>query len=265
MGRNLFDVVDSLGGWNDDVGYGAHNVGRPPFVVVTHAPPASHRPTNLDFTFVTGGVAAAIDQARAICTPDKDVVVLGGGNVIPQALAAGLLDNLTLHISPIVFGGGTPLFDDVARRQLRQSDVRVSPYATHIAYSLAGAPSCASPASSAHRQPLGTSQCTSDTVVHTCTRDWERRPAQRSAQNPPGRVRARRDGINASAKKAAGQGAQRWRMTVGRSRRPIVRSPRSCRPLSNERCRDTVSSSDAGHSTGVSPAGERTIRYGILR
>ena len=66
---------------------------------------------------------------------------MGGGNVIAQALGAGLLDELTLHVSPIVFGGGTPLFDGVGRRQLRQSDVRVSPYATHITYSLDGAPS----------------------------------------------------------------------------------------------------------------------------
>jgi dihydrofolate reductase len=141
MGRKLFDVVDSPGGWGDDIGYGAHNVGRPPFFVVTHAPPASRRLTNLDFTFVTGGVAAAIDQARAVCPPDKDVVVMGGGNVIAQALGAGLLDELTLHVSPIVFGGGTPLFDGVGRRQLRQTDVRVSPYATHITYSLDAAPS----------------------------------------------------------------------------------------------------------------------------
>jgi len=141
MGRKLFDIVDSPSGWNDNVGYGAHNVGRPPFFVVTHAPPLSRRLTNLDFTFVTGGVAAAIDQARAICPPNKDVVVMGGANVIAQALDAGLLDKLTLHVSPIVFGGGTPLFDGVARRQLRQTAVLVSPYATHITYSLDAAPS----------------------------------------------------------------------------------------------------------------------------
>jgi dihydrofolate reductase len=61
---------------------------------------------------------------------------MGGGNVIAQALAVGLLDELTLHASPIVFGGGTPLFDGVGRRQLCQTDVHVSPYATHITCSL---------------------------------------------------------------------------------------------------------------------------------
>jgi len=136
MGRNQFDVVDSPGGWDDNIGYGAHNVGRPPFFVVTHAPPTSRRLTTLDFTFVTGGVVAAIDQAQAVCPPAADIVIMGGGNVIAQALDAGLLDELTLHISPIVFGGGTPLFDGVDRRHLVQTDVRVSPHATHITYSL---------------------------------------------------------------------------------------------------------------------------------
>ena len=136
MGRNLFDVVDGPGGWDDDIGYGAHNVGRPPFFVVTHAPPASRRLTNLDFAFVTGGVAAAIDQACAVCPSDKDVVVMGGGSVIAQAVDQGLVDEIVLHVSPIVMGDGTPLWAGVARRQLRQTDVRVSPHATHVTYTL---------------------------------------------------------------------------------------------------------------------------------
>ena len=135
MGRNLFDVVDSPDGWNDEVGYGAHNVGRPAFFVVTHKPPARVR-LSLDFTFVTEGVAIAIDAARAACPSDKDVVVMGGGNVIAQAIDQDLVDEVVLHVSPIVMGAGTPLWTGVARRQLRQSEVRVSPYATHITYSL---------------------------------------------------------------------------------------------------------------------------------
>jgi dihydrofolate reductase len=136
MGRNLFDVVDGPDGWNDEVGYGAHNVGRPPFFVVTHEPPAQVR-LSLDFTFVTEGVAAAIDAARALCPDDKDVVVMGGGNVIAQAIDQGLVDELVLHVSPMVMGAGTPLWSGVARRELRQAEVLVSPYATHITYALA--------------------------------------------------------------------------------------------------------------------------------
>jgi dihydrofolate reductase len=133
MGRNLFDVVDGPGGWSDEIGYGAHNVGRPPFFVVTHNPPAQVR-LSLDFTFVPEGVAHAVDAARAVCPPDKDVVIMGGGNVIAQAIDQGLADEIVLHVSPIVMGAGTPLWAGVARRQLRQTDVRVSPYATHITY-----------------------------------------------------------------------------------------------------------------------------------
>ena len=135
MGRNLFDVVDGPDGWSDEIGYGAHHVGRPSFFVVTHTPPAQVR-LNLDFTFVTEGVAPALDAARDVCPPDKDVVIMGGGNVIAQAIDHGLVDEMVLHVSPIVMGAGTPLWPGVARRQLRQTDVRVSPYATHITYAL---------------------------------------------------------------------------------------------------------------------------------
>ena len=140
MGRNLFDVVDGPGGWSDDIGYGAHNVGRPPFFVVTHKRPrrAASR-TSTSRSSPAASPPPSIGPAPC-CPPDKDVVVMGGGNVIAQALDAGLPDELTLHVSPIVFGGGTPLFDGVGRRQLGQIDVRVSPHATHITYSLDGAP-----------------------------------------------------------------------------------------------------------------------------
>jgi dihydrofolate reductase len=135
MGRNLFDVVDGPGGWSDEVGYGAHYVGRPPFFIVTHNPPAQVR-LDLDFTFVTEGVAPALDAARAVCPPDKDVVIMGGGEVIAQAIDQGLVDEMVLHVSPIVMGAGTPLWAGGARHQLHQAEVRVSPFATHITYTL---------------------------------------------------------------------------------------------------------------------------------
>ena len=133
MGRNLFDVVDGPDGWNDELGYGAHNAGRPPFVVVTHHPPSRVR-LDLDFTFVTDGIARAITTARGMCPDDKDVVIMGGGSVIAQAIDEGLFDEIVLHVSPMIMGGGTALFTGVSRRQLRQTDVRVSPFATHITY-----------------------------------------------------------------------------------------------------------------------------------
>jgi dihydrofolate reductase len=135
MGRNLFDVVDGPHGWSDDMGYGAHHAAQPPFFVVTHHPPSSVR-LALDFTFVTDGVAAAIDAARAACAAGKDVVVMGGGDVVRQAVDEGLIDELRIHLSPVLVGRGTPLFAGTRRRELRQVDVRVSPFATHLSYAL---------------------------------------------------------------------------------------------------------------------------------
>ena len=131
MGRNLFDVVDGPGGWNDEMGYGAQHAAQPPFFVVTHQRPASVR-LGLDFTFVTDGVAAAVDSALAVCPADKNVVVMGGGDVIRQAIDAGVLDELRIHLSPIIMGSGTPLFANVQRHEFRQKDVRVSSTATHL-------------------------------------------------------------------------------------------------------------------------------------
>ncbi len=135
MGRRLFDIIDGPGGWNDDVGYGARETGRPPFFVVTHIAPKSRRLTNLDFTFVTDGIASAIAQARA-AAGEKNAVIMGGGDVIAQALAAGLVDQLHLHVSPIVLAAGTPLFHGAGRIEMRQTDVQVSSTATHITYDL---------------------------------------------------------------------------------------------------------------------------------
>src|SRR3954469_11619236 len=134
MGRRLFDIIDGPHGWNDEVGYGAREAGSPPFFVITHAPPESRR-LELDFTFITDGVASAIEQAREAAGA-KDVVIMGGGDVIGQALDAALVDELRLHLAPIVLGDGTPLFNGVGRIEMRQTDVQISPHATHLTYEL---------------------------------------------------------------------------------------------------------------------------------
>jgi dihydrofolate reductase len=85
------------------------------------------------FRFVTEGVADAIDQARATAG-DKDVVVMGGANVIDQSLAARLVDELRIHLSPLVLGGGTRLFDLAAPTTLVQREVTESARATHLTY-----------------------------------------------------------------------------------------------------------------------------------
>jgi dihydrofolate reductase len=141
LGRRLFDVVDGPGGWNDEVGYGAGEVGKPALVVVTSTRPESVRLTDLDWTFVTTGLADAVAIARqraeaasAERGADLDVVLMGGGATVGSALAAGLVDTLSLHLAPVVLGAGTPLFVRGDRRTLVQRDVLVTSTATHLTY-----------------------------------------------------------------------------------------------------------------------------------
>jgi dihydrofolate reductase len=117
-------VAEPSGG-NDDVGYGAREAGRPPFFVVTSSPPEAVRLTELDWAFVTTGVADAIAAARQRAEAasfgtgqDLDVVLMGGGALIGSALVAGLVDSLSLHLSPVLVGAGTPLFTEGPPRKL---------------------------------------------------------------------------------------------------------------------------------------------------
>ena len=132
MGRRLFDIVDGPSGWNDEMGYGAGLAATPAFFVVTHSPPA-HVRLDLDFTFVTDGIDATIEQARS-AAGSKDVVVMGGGSVVSQCVVRGLVDELRIHLAPIVLGGGTPLFSGNERCELVQRSVRASSTATHLTY-----------------------------------------------------------------------------------------------------------------------------------
>jgi dihydrofolate reductase len=135
MGRRLFDTVDAPRGWSTEMGYGAQQVGTPPFFVVTHSPPHDvrlERDLGMRFTFVTD-LETAIDEARDAAT-DGDVVIMGGGDVIGQALEKGLVDEFHVHLAPLVLGGGTPMFRAGTRQRYRQRDVRPSTNAVHITY-----------------------------------------------------------------------------------------------------------------------------------
>jgi len=135
MGRRLFEIIDGPNGWNDEMGYGAGHAANPPFVVVTHTAPESVR-LDLDFTFVTDGLPIAIERARAVAG-DRDVVVMGGGDVIGQCVAEGLVDELRIHLAPIILGAGTPLFRNGEPRGLVQRSVLASSTATHLTYAVA--------------------------------------------------------------------------------------------------------------------------------
>ena len=135
MGRRLFDTVDGPDGWSKEMGYGAQQVGTPPFFVVTHSPPQHVRleqELGMRFTFVSD-LEAAIDQARIAATVG-DVVIMGGGDVIGQALDKGIVDEFRVHLAPMLLGGGTPLFRSGTRQRYRQRDVRPSANAVHIVY-----------------------------------------------------------------------------------------------------------------------------------
>jgi dihydrofolate reductase len=109
--------------------------GTPPFFVVTHAPPQDvriERELGMRFTFVDG-LATAVDQARAAASHGA-VVIMGGGDVIGQALEQGLVDELRIHLAPMLLGGGTPLFKPGTRQMYRQGEVRRSKNAVHLAY-----------------------------------------------------------------------------------------------------------------------------------
>ncbi|MFJ4525601.1 dihydrofolate reductase family protein [Streptomyces sp. NPDC088810] len=141
LGRRLFEVVDGPYGWDDSSGYGAGEVGKPAFVVVTSSPPKSVRLTDLDWTFVTTGlpdaVTAARERAEAAASgsgTELDVVLMGGGATIRSALDAGLVDVLTLHLAPVVLGAGTPLFTGGPPRTLVQRSVTATSTATHLTY-----------------------------------------------------------------------------------------------------------------------------------
>ena len=135
MGRRLFDTVDGPDGWSKDMGYGADQVGTPPFFVVTHSPPTDvrlARDLGMRFTFVAD-LETAIDQARAAAT-HGDVVIMGGGDVIGQALERGLVDEFHVHLAPLLLGGGTAMFRPGTRQRYHQREVRPSSNAVHITY-----------------------------------------------------------------------------------------------------------------------------------
>jgi dihydrofolate reductase len=111
--------------WGDENPWGL------PFFIVTHRP--EEQPEGDDFRFVDG-VETAVELARE-AAGDKDVSVMGGADVIRQALAAGLIDELTIIVAPVVLGGGKRLFEGFATSlDLEQLDVRQSQLATFITY-----------------------------------------------------------------------------------------------------------------------------------
>jgi dihydrofolate reductase len=121
-GRWTYEAADR---WGDE------NPWDLPLFIVTHKP--EEEPPGGAFTFVSG-VAEAVERATE-AAGDKDVHVMGGADVIRQALDAGLVDELTIIIAPVVLGGGKRLFEGFTRQlELEHLGVRQSRFATFIDY-----------------------------------------------------------------------------------------------------------------------------------
>jgi dihydrofolate reductase len=107
----------------------------PPCFVVTHRPGETLVKGPTTFTFVTDGVEYALAQARD-AAGDRDVCVMGGAGLGQQVLAAGLVDELRIHVAPVLFGAGTRLFEDHgdAHVALERTSVVATPAATHLTF-----------------------------------------------------------------------------------------------------------------------------------
>ena len=134
MGRKMFGGGAGpwdkawTGWWGDEPPFHA-----PVFVLTHHAREPLPMEGGTTFTFVTEGIESALEQARA-AAGDGDVAIPGGASAIQQYLAAGLLDELQLHIVPILLGGGERLLENVGSPVLEPVEVIASPAVTHVKY-----------------------------------------------------------------------------------------------------------------------------------
>ena len=134
MGRNMFGPIRGewsgqwTGWWGPEPPYHA-----PVFVLTHHARDPVPMEGGTTFHFVTDGIESALEQAQAE-PGDRDVAIAGGASTVNQYLAAGLLDELRLHIAPFTLGSGTRVFDAVPPLKLEQISSRGASLVTHVTY-----------------------------------------------------------------------------------------------------------------------------------
>ena len=137
LGRRMFS--GGSGPWENDPNPDAWWGDEPPFhhpvFVLTHHEREPLVKQGTTFTFVTEGIEAALDQAQE-AAGDRDVVIGGGANVAQQYLRSGLLDELQIHLVPVLLGGGVRLFDDLGPNApaLESTGVVSSPNVTHLMF-----------------------------------------------------------------------------------------------------------------------------------
>jgi dihydrofolate reductase len=126
IGRRMFDIAEKP--WGDTPPF------HMPVFVVTHRPHDTLvKEGGTSFIFVTDGIESALKQAQT-AAGDKDVGIGGGASIIQQYLKAGLLDELQMHLVPVLLGGGIRLFENTGDTQLEQISVMDSPSVTHLKY-----------------------------------------------------------------------------------------------------------------------------------
>ena len=133
MGRNMFAGPGPWdegwrGWWGEEPPYHA-----PVFVLTHHAREPLEMQGGTTFNFVTGGIESALAAARA-AAGGQDVAIAGGAQTARQYLSAGLIDELRLHIAPIVMGAGERLLDGVASIGLEPMEVSGSRLVSHVRY-----------------------------------------------------------------------------------------------------------------------------------
>jgi dihydrofolate reductase len=138
MGRRMFSGGE--GPWEDDPNADAWWGDNPPFhvpvfVLTHHEREPVEKEGGTTFTFVTDGIESALTQARS-AAGERDVALAGGASVAQQYLQAGLLDELHVHVAPVLLGGGVSLFGQLGTDAptLKLTGVLESPLATHLSY-----------------------------------------------------------------------------------------------------------------------------------
>jgi dihydrofolate reductase len=127
MGKRMFEV--GFEPWGDPPPFG-----MPVFIVTHEEREALPMQGGTTYNFVTGGIETALE--RALAAGDKNVGIWGGADIIRQYLKAGLLDELQIHLVPVLLGGGIPLFENLDPEgiQLKRGDSIETPGATHLRF-----------------------------------------------------------------------------------------------------------------------------------
>ena len=128
MGRQMFNTGEEP--WGDDPPF------HLPVFVLTHRPRDKViKQGGTTFTFVTDGIASALKQAKAVAA-DKDILVAGGANAVQQYVNASVLEEIEIHLIPILLGKGTRLFEEIDTESIKLERTKIidDPEITHLRF-----------------------------------------------------------------------------------------------------------------------------------